>query len=207
MRNNHFSHRLFSIKYKLFDIFKENRKTTFFLTLFIVVGLFTGIFTAIRYFNGFTLINFNDFSLTSYLNGDLATSSLFFSRLFSVSVVSIIVFITSFSIYLIPVNFIVLTYRSYLLTLNCTIIILFNGLSGIICCLLIVVPCQIISLIIISLFCSFAFKYAYVKRRYGVCNDFKIWPKFFLFLFLLLIINLLETFLLYIFSSKIILVI
>lgn len=207
MKNVNFSRKWCSIKFKLFEVFKENKKITLFFILIAAIGLFTGIFAAIRYHSGFTLLDFNDFSLTSYLNGELGTSGLFYSRLFSVSIVSTIVLISSFSIYLIPVNFIVLIYRSYLLSLNCTIIILFNGLGGIICSLLIVLPCQILSLLLILMFCSYSYKYAYVKKKYGVCNEFKIWHKFLIFLFLLLIINLFETFLLYIFSSRIILVI
>jgi hypothetical protein len=207
MKNANFSRKWCSIKFKLFEVFKENKKTTLFFVLIVAIGLFTGIFAAIRYHNGFTLLDFNDFSLTNYLNGELGTSRLFYTRLFSVSVISIIVLISSFSVFLMPVNFIVLIYRSYLLTLNCTIIILFNGLGGIICSLLIILPCQLLSLLLILMFCSYSFKYSCIKKRYGVCNEFKIWHKFLIFLFLLLLVNLLETFLLYIFSSKIILVI
>jgi hypothetical protein len=175
--------------------------------LIAVIGIFTGIFAAIKYSQGFNLINFNDFSLSSYLSGDLGTNDLFYSRLFSTTVVSLIVFTCSFSIYLVPINFFVLIYRSYLLSLNATIIIVFNGLGGIVCCLLIVIPCQIISLILITMFISYTCRYAYIRKHYGTCCEFKIWQKFLIFATLLLIINLFETFLLYIFSSKIILVI
>src|SRR5574344_1652752 len=160
MKNINFSRKFSGIKYRLFDIFKENKKTTFFIILIIVIGLFTGIFAAIKYSQGCTLIDFNEFSLSSYLNGDLGTSDLFYSRLFSTTVVSLIIFVCSFSIYLVPINFFVLIYRAYLLSLNATIIIIFNGLGGIICCLLII-PLQLISLFLILMFCVFSFKYSY----------------------------------------------
>lgn len=207
MKNANFSRKWCSIKYKFFEIFKEHKKITLIFILIALVGFLTGIFAAIKYQNGYSLLDFNDFSLTSYLSGDLGTSNLFYSRLLSTSVVSVIVLVSSFSVYLFPVSLVVLLYRAYLLSLNCTIIILFNGLGGIVCALLIVLPCQLISLFLIIMFCSYAFKYACAKRRYGVCNEFKIWNKFLIFLALLLLVNLIETFLLYIFSSKIILVI
>lgn len=207
MKNVSFSRRWMGVRYKLFEVFKDNRKTTLFFILIAIVGIFTGIFTAVKYSQGFTLIDFNDFSLSSYLNGNLGTSSLFYSRLFSSCVVSLMIFVSSSSIFLIPVNIFVVVYRAYLLSLNATIIIIFNGLGGILCTIFIVVPCQLISLFLIIMFCAYAFKFSYIKKRYGICNDFKIWHKFLIFFTLLLIINLIETLLLYIFSSKIILVI
>jgi hypothetical protein len=194
------------LKYRLLENFKENKKTTLFLILLATLGLLTGIFTAIRYSQGAVLINFNDLSLSQFLRGDLGTYNFFFSRLFSTLVISFIIFFCSLSIFLVPVGFIVLAYRSYLLGLNATIIIIFNGVGGIISCMLIIIPCQIISLLIIAIFCSFVFKKAYLKRKYGMC-EIKIWDKFLITVILLIIINLIETFLLYIFSSKIILVI
>lgn len=207
MKNTGFSKRYSSFKYKAFDSFKQNKKVAFFLIIFAVIGLFTGLFAGIRYFNGYTIIDFNDFSISAYLNGELGTSSLFYSRLFSTVMVSIIIWISSISIYLLPMSLIVIIYRSYLLALNCTIIILFNGLGGIISCLFIIIPCQLIAMLLIVMFASYAFKYSYIKRHFGFCNEFKIWKKVMLFFFLILIINLIETLFLFVFSSRVILVI
>lgn len=204
MKNPSFSRRFGGLKYKLFDTFKENKKTTLFLIIFCLIGLLTGIFTAIRYSNGASLINFNDFSLSQYLSGELGTSDLFFSRLLSTSVVVVITCLCSFSIFLIPVNFILVTYRAYLLTLNCSLIIIVNGLGGFVTCLLIIFPCQVISLLIICLFCSISCKRAVLKRRYG--STCKIWDKFLITFIALVILSGIETLLLYFFSSKIILV-
>ena len=200
-----YSRKIGGIKYKLFDVFKENKKTTLFLVLFCLIGLLTGIFTAIKYANGASLINFNDFSLSQYLSGELGTKELFFSRLFSNSITIIIICFCSLSVFLVPVNFILVTYRAYLLTLNCSLIIIVNGLGGFVTCLLIILPCQILSLLIICLFCSFSAKRAVIRKKYGGSNC-KIWDKFILTLIALLVINGIETLLLYFFSSKIILI-
>lgn len=193
-----------NLKYSILDSFKSNRKTTFFLIIFLLLGLLTGIFTAIRYAKGSSLIAFNDFSLSQYLAGDLGTSDLFFSRLFSNTIVAVIICIGSLSVYLLPINLIVLTYRSYLVALNCSLIIIINGFGGIISCLLIILPCQIITLLIITIFCSYACKRAVLKKKYG--STCKIWDKLLITFVLLLIVNGIETLLLYLFSGQIILV-
>lgn len=207
MKNISFSKNYSTFKYRALDSLRKNRKVAFFLILFSVIGLFTGIFAAIRYFNGFTIIDFNDFSVSAYLSGELGNSVLFYSRIFSTIAISIIIWISSISIFMLPVGLVIVIYRSYLLALNCTMIVLFNGLGGIISSLFIIFPCQIITMFLIILFVSYAFRYAYIKRRFGLCNEFKIWKKFIIFFVLILIVNLIETFLLFIFSSKVMLVI
>ena len=207
MKNVNFSRKWIGIKYRLFEVFKMNKKTTLIFVMIAIMVFSRGFLLPIKYSQGLSLIDFNDFSLSSYLKGELGTSSLFYSRLFSSCMVSLIIFISSSSIFFLPVNIFIIVYRAYLLSLNATIIIIFNGLSGILCTFFIIMPCQLISLFLIIMFCAYAFKYACVKRRYGICHDFKIWHKLLIFFFLLLILNLIETFLLYIFSSKIILVI
>ena len=88
MKNPSFSRRFGGLKYKLFDTFKENKKTTLFLIIFCLIGLLTGIFTAIRYSNGASLINFNDFSLSQYLSNKIFKRRLAhqFQRFFSLSI-------------------------------------------------------------------------------------------------------------------------
>ncbi len=205
MKNINISRKIGIVKYKFFDNVREHKKLTLFIILFCLIGILTGIFTGIKYLNGASLISFNDFSLSQYLSGELGSQDLFFSRLLSSSIILIIISFSTFCIYLTPINLILLTYRGYLLSLNCTLIIVLNGLGGILSCLLIIIPCQILSLIILSLYCSYAFKTAYIRKKYGTkCKSYKILLLTFL---LLLLLNGIETLLLYLFSSNIILII
>ncbi|MBS7403971.1 MAG: hypothetical protein KIG13_01575, partial [Eubacteriales bacterium] len=70
--------------------------------------------------------------------------------------------------------------------------------------LLIIIPCQILSLLALALFCSFSCKRAVAKKKYR--TSCKIWEKLLICYIALLVINGLETLLLYLFSSRIILV-
>ncbi len=204
MKNFHVSRKWIGIKYKFIEAFKENRKLTLFLVIFCLIGLLTGIFTAIKYANGASLINFNDFSISQFLSGELGSKDLFLSRLFSSTILSIIICFCSFCVYLMPVNLILITYKAYLISLNCSIIIIINGLGGIVTCMLIIIPCQLLSLLVMIIFCAYSCKRAIQKKKYG--TTCKIWDKFIIAYILLLLINLIETLLLYFFSSKIILV-
>lgn len=204
MRNVSSSRKWSGIKFKLIEIFKENKKTTFFLIIFITLGILTGIFTAIRYARGANLVCFNDFSLSQYLSGDLGTLDLFFSRLFSTSICCVVILICSTTIYLCPIGLILLTYRAYLVSLNISLIVIANGLGGIATGILIVLPCQFLGLVVLAFFLSFAIRRGILKKKYG--TTCKIWDKFLIVYFILLFLNGIETFLLYIFSSKVVLV-
>ena len=193
-------------KYHLIEGFKSNKKICFFLFLFSFIGILTGVFTAINYCNGATLINFNDFSLCQYLSGNLGSLNLFFSRFLSFSVILIITTITSFSVYLIPINFFLLAYRGYLLSLNVAIMVIMYGIGGIITGLVIILPCHLLNLFLIGIFMCCAMRKAIHKKKFGVCKE-KNWDKFIILLICLLIINIIETLLLALFSSKVILVI
>ena len=195
-----------NFKYQIVEGFQNNKKCCFILFVVALIGILTGVFTAINYCNGETLINFNDFSLCKYLSGELGTLELFFSRFFSYAIILTIVLITSFSVFVVPINFFLLAYRGYLLSLNVSIMIILYGIGGIMTGLFIILPCQLLSLVLIAVFMCISNEKAFTKKKYGVCKE-KILGKLLIILILLTLINIIETFLLYIFSSKVILVI
>ena len=206
MRNGRFAINASGLKYKIAEGFRNNKKTCFFIFIVALIGILTGVFTAINYCNGATLINFNDFSLCKYLSGELGSLELFFSRFFSYTVIILIVSLSSLSVFILPINFFLVAYRGYLLSLNVSIMVILYGVGGMMTGLLIILPCQLLSLFLISVYICVANNRAFMKKRYGRC-DFKMWDKLLIIIILLTVINLIETLLLYIFSSKVILVI
>ena len=206
MRNGKFAVNVTGLKYKIAEGFKNNKKTCFFIFIVALIGVLTGVFTAINYCNGATLINFNDFSLCKYLAGELGSLELFFSRFLSYTTILLIVAFSSISVFILPVNFFLIAYRGYLLSLNVSIMVIMYGIGGIMTGLVIILPCQLISLFLICTFVCVASNKAHMKKRYGHCN-FKLWDKLLIIGLLLTAINVIETLLIYIFSSKVILVI
>ena len=195
-----------SLKCKFLDGFKNNKKTCFIIVIVCLIGILTGIFTAINYCNGQSLINFNDYSMCKFLSGDLASVDLFFSRFFSYTLVLSIIFLSSVSVYLFPLSLFVLAYRGYLLSLNVSIMIILYGINGIVTGILIIFPIHLLGLIFLSTFACICFKKAVLTKRFGACN-FKVWDKYLIFLLLLTLLNVVETLLLVVFSSRSILVI
>ena len=205
MKSN-FSSKVLNLKYAFFESVKDCKKTYFFLVLLALIGILTGVFTAINYCNGATLAYFSNYSLNKFLLGELATFNLIFYRFLSYTTVVVIVSITSLSVYLIPINFFLIAYRGYLLSLNVSIMVILYGIGGILTGIFVVLPCQLISLIIISFYAGSACKRAYNRKCYGT-NHLKKLPRLLLTIIALTIVNLIETILLAVFSSKVIFVI
>ncbi|MBO4412837.1 MAG: hypothetical protein J5779_02365 [Clostridia bacterium] len=206
MKSANISNKFGGIKYKFIDGLNNNKKACFCIIIVCLIGVLTGVFTAINYCNGQSLINFNDYSICKFISGQLGTLDLFFSRFFSYTLVLTIIWVSSLSVYLFPVSLFVLAYRGYLLSLNVSIMIILYGVNGIVTGVFVILPVHLVGLILLSCFACYCFKKAYLKSRFGSCN-FNLWDKYLIFLLLLTILNLIETLLLTIFSGKSILVI
>lgn len=201
-----FSSQMSNFKYSFIDGISRNKKTCFFLFIVALIGILTGVFTAINYCNGATLVSFSNFSLNKFLSGQLGTLELFFSRFVSNLCVVGIVTVTSISVYIIPINFFLIAYRGYLLSLNVSIMVILYGVGGILTGLLVVLPCQLIALFIIGVYICISNSRAYSKKCYGTPQG-KLFSKLIIVLIALALIDLIETLLLLLFSSRVILVI
>lgn len=194
-----------TIKYNISSFLYENKFFIIFLILVLVIGLLTGIFTGIKYCNGAD-VYFNDFSVCNFIEGKLGSLSLFFSRMLSYEIVLLILFLSSFNVYLIPINLLIIAYRSYLLGLNLTVIILCYGLGGIFTAILIIFPCQLAILFFMILYSSSSAQRCICIKRYGKVYKDNILTNLLLFTIIITTINIIETILLSILSSRIILV-
>lgn len=194
------------LKFRLKDGINNNKKICFFIVLVCLIGILTGVFTAINYCNGESLINFNDYSICKYISGELGTFDLFFSRFFSYTLVLLIIWLSSLSVFLFPASLFVLAYRGYLLSLNVSIMIILYGVNGLITGIVVILPVHLIGLLLLSCFACCCFKKASLNKRYGHC-EIKLWDKFLIFLLLLTLLNIVETLLLNLFSGRTILVI
>lgn len=130
----------------------------------------------------------------------------FFSRSFSQVVILSLTFVFSLTIWTMPFAVIVIGFRGYLLGFNICLLCANFGLSGLLDAILIVLPCQLAMLILFTLYFAFITKACQNCRRFG-SNGSGRGKLFIIFLFYLIIVNLVETLLLTIFSSKVILVI
>ncbi len=139
-------------------------------------------------------------------NGVKSGFGAFFSRSFSALLVMGVCFVTTLTPWTMPIAVLVLGFRGYLLGYNICCLCASFGMSGMLNAILIVVPCQLCMLIALTMFFAFISKATACCKKFGKGSVSRL--KIFLcFLAVILIINLIETLLLLLFSAKVILVI
>lgn len=207
MKSYSFVGKYTNLKYTVLSFIKVNKIRLFILLFLTVVGFLTGVFTAIKYLNGGQVFNFNDYGISEFANGNIATSSLFFKRLISYSCFLLILLICSLTAFLFPIGCFVIVYRSYLLGLNIAIMVALYGLGGILTALLIILPIQLLIIAMSCLFFCMIRNRCLIKKKYGKAIGLNAFLIFLIFILILTLLNLIETLLLILFSAQVILVI
>lgn len=192
------------------EFFQKHRVLFLFLLFVCLVAVLTGVFTAIKNADNYSAVWFDNYNIKNFYDSDMGTWDLFFNRFGSYLVCLVIVLLSSLNVFLTPFGVVVLAIRSYLVGLNCCFMFILFGLSGMLTTIIIILPIQIINLLLLVAFCACMFVRARNKQKYGsycVGNEKKSFVLFLIFLLLFTVVNVVETLLLFVFSSKIILVI
>ena len=188
-------------------IFEEIKVNKFIFIIFIVISiitLFTGIIVAAKTHSSI-MINEN-FGLVDMTTGGLTTT--FFTRLLSMLFMVLILFGCSFTIYVVPISIIFISYRCYLLGLNICLMIINYGFSGALISIIIAFPCQLLAIGVMILFYITMLKTNKDYRAWGGCRTpFQRLKILLITVIVLLLLCLLESLLLALFSAKVILVI
>lgn len=194
------------LRFSCVKAMKENR-IKFILTLILVlIAISAGVFVAIKNTANSSLSSLQEISLDDFASGFVGSSSAFFSRTLSLTINVLILFGVSFVPFLFPLAEVLIVYRSYLFGLNFALIFLLYGLGGSLTAIVVILPCQLLTLFILIMFYLVLSKINGNCKRYGGtdCNRFL----FLLFgLLLLIAVNLVETILLYLLNGQVILVI
>ena len=201
MSNSYKKRALWSeLKFFLKDCFSQAKARIFFMLFVLCVSLITGIIIAIKCHSGAASPILHDYGLVSFV-GEGVTSSIF-ARICSIVLVAIILFICSFSNWLFPFAVVLVAYRTYLLGFNLCLLFLFYGVSGIILTLLVILPCQILMILLVTAY--------YVMLTKCGCAGGGIRDKLKMTLITMLgliVICLIEALLLLLFSANVIIVI
>lgn len=187
------------------ETIKECKIKTMLILVVSIITLITGIIVAIRTYDNYNIQN--SYGVVDLSSNDISTST-FFTRLLSMLVVFLILLGSSYNKYTFIIGLIFLGYRAYLLGLNLCLMIIFYGFSGVIVSVIVALPCQLIMLAILGVFFIMMSKTFCDYRSFGGCRIPRQKTKIILAtLVLLLLVCLLESLLLTVFSAKIILVI
>lgn len=189
----------------ILESIKECKIKTIIILVVSIITLITGIIVAIRTHDSYNIQN--SYGVVDLSSNDISTST-FFTRLLSMLLVFLILLGSSYNKYTFVIGFIFLGYRAYLLGLNLCLMIIFYGFSGVIVSVIVAFPCQLITLAILGVFFIMMSKTFCDYRAFGGCRIPKQKTKIILAtLILLLLVCILESLLLTLFSAKIILVI
>lgn len=194
------------LRFSVSKTLRENRAKFIITLILCIVAISVGVFVAIRHSNNSSLSSLQEISLDDFKSGFVGSSSAFFSRTLSLSINVLILFGVSFVPFLFPLAEILIIYRGYLFGLNFALIFILYGLGGSLTAIVVILPCQLLTLFILIMFYLILSKINSNCRRFGGtdCNRFL----FLLFGFLLLVlVNLVETLLLYLLNGQVILVI
>ena len=190
------------------DFFSRNQGSIIIIGFFILVGLFTGIFSGVKAGEVDFIVPFNSFSLEAYMNGELGTFSLFWQRFLSAEFILVICSFTYLSGWFGILGVALICYRSFLLGLNLTVMIVVFKALGSVTAVIFVFPFQLCLICLFSLLVILAIKNIN-RRRLPFCipEKHEILKKIMCFSALIFVICMIETLILFLFTSKVILVI
>ena len=170
--------------------------------ILLVLGIFIGIFVAIRLKHEAMLEQAVNYGFIDFSVVKISSLSSFLWRFISGALIILLLTLFSLTIFIYPIAELILIYRAYLIGLNIVIILISSGLNGLFTAILILLPCQIVSLVALAIyFCIFS------KMTANMCNRREKWKVMALVLLAVLVVDLVESILLVMFGANIILVI
>lgn len=194
------------LRFSWFGAVKENKWKIILSFVLVLTAISTGIFVAVKSNNSYQLGRLQEISLMDFYSGFTASASAFFSRSISLLVNISILTVLSFSVYLFPLAEVLFIYRGYLFGLNFALIFIFYGIGSSITAIVVILPCQLITLFALIMFYVVFHKLNKNCKIYGKndCNRLL----FFIFsVVVILLINLVETLMLCLLNGKVIMVI
>lgn len=204
MPSKKFSRKSMNFKFAVKSFFLANKFLIISLCVAIFLGLLTGILVAVK--SGICADNLHHFNLkVCEHTGELQFASVW-ERFRSVLINVMLITVASLHVLLIPIGYVVVAYRAYLLGFNITVLICLFGISGAITSILVILPCQLAILAVLSVYFSVMISIIDSRKRYGRCSQ-SILKVLILFLVILFVICLVEAILLGLFSANTILVI
>ncbi len=187
------------------DLIKERKAIILIFSLFMLVAFLTGIIVGVKTHNSYIVSN--NFGVVN-ISSNAVSASTFFTRLFSMLLVTLLLFGCSYTKWFSPIALILLVYRSYLLGLYACLMIALYGVSGTIVSIIIMLPCQLLVLAVMLMVYVTLAKTWKDNRCYGIYKTQRQKTKILLTgLLLLLGICICEELIIVIFSAKVILVI
>ena len=207
MKSKNFAYKFSTIKYQTIDFLYKHKIKIYICAFCLFLGILTGVFTAIKMYNSDATELFDAFNITNSIEEIENFNENFFGRMLSYEIVSFLIFIFSQASILSVFGYCLITYRAFLMSINCVMLVVVYSFGGILKSILIILPCQLLILVIMSLYFCYNNFLACDRRKYKNIKAKDFLQPFIIVSVLLTIVNIVETTLLFVFKSNIILVI
>lgn len=194
------------LKFSCLKSLRENRMKIILSVLVALVAIFTGIFVAIKSNNNCTLSTLREICLGDFYNGIVGTSSAFTTRTLSLVINICLLSVIAFVKPLFPLAGVLFAYRGYLFGVNFALVFIFYGIGSIVTAVVVILPCQLLTLLVMILFYIVFLKINADCKKFGRCDCNRL-LFFFFGLCALLAINIIETFLLFVLQGSVVFVI
>lgn len=195
-----------NLRFCISEFYRKNRWLIWLLGILLVVSLLTGIFTAIKLYNIDNSIELDDYSMNALIDGSVYSFGYFMLRLLSCAILVGLLYIFSLNSFVSTFGVLLLMYRAFLITLNCVLVVIKLGVGGTITALLIILPCQLICSILLTLIFITLINIARERKKCGISNS-EYMKLFTILSILLFVIDIVEIVLLLIFKPTTILII
>lgn len=198
--------KLAGLKYSCLHFYNKNKLKFVLVGFLIILFLLTGIFTALKVTDLEKALKLVEFSFESLMDGDVYKLSFFFKRFASILLVMALLFVFSMNKFASILGYMLLGYRAFLLALNCTLIVMYLGVGGAINSIVIILPCQLLQLILMSVLFIICMAMFREKKECGTTNG-RLKTCLVYILIASVLVNIIELILLLIFKATSILII
>lgn len=207
MKSHNLAYKTTNLKYTIQDFFYQHKLKIFVCGFCIILGVLTGIFTAIKMNANDATELFEAFNITNSISDIEKFNENFFGRMFSYTIVTLLLFAFSQSSILNIFSYCLITYRAFLISINCVMLIIVYSFGGILKSIIIIFPCQLIMLCLLCLYFCFAYSKTCERKKYKNLRTKDYFYPIIITIVALSVVNLVETLLLFVFKSSVILVI
>lgn len=194
------------LKFSCANAVRANKVKFFIISALVLLAIAVGVFVAVKSHKNYTLYNLREINLDNFYSGVVASSSAFLSRCLSLLVNVVLICLLSLSSYLFPLACALFVFRAYLFGLNFALIFVFYGIGSLFTAVIIILPCQLLTLFALIFFYLILERMNFGCKKYGGAEVNRL-TIVICALVVLLVLNLVETLLLFILSGKVILVI
>lgn len=179
MKNFDFKRAMNNTKLLILNCFVEYKLYFCIAIVFMVAGATFGVLTIINTGATINIESITDDVLFNFMKEDSSWLSFLFSNFIETIIIFAIMLFCSCSVFLTPITLFIVFFKTYNYFINITIFFKCLNTIGIFNLIVIIIPCYLISLFILSLFSSFVinlaikfkdsrcFRFDYINKRYA----------------------------------------